>query len=220
MKRLNILLSILLLSAVALGQEIRYDTIRVAPGDRRNIHQQTARQQSAKQTSKQQQIRQQQQRQRQQTSFDPSKVRYGANLGMQFSRNYSQVNIGPQLGYQFSPYFMLGAGVTYNYQKNRIYGAEYSTLYKRNMVGANAFAYLYPMRFLVLYAQPEISQMWMMRRNESTGEEIRSSGTVPAFVIGGGLRLGNIHVTANYDLGQHRNSPYSKDVFMGVSVFF
>ena len=209
-----------LLSAIALGQEIKYDTIRVAPGDMRNIHQQRGRQQTQKARASAPSQQRARQQQREHSGFNRSKLRYGANVGMHFSRNYSQVNFGPQVGYQFSPYFMIGGGVRYNYQKTRGYSADYSTLYKRNLLGANAFAYLYPMRFLVLYAQPEISQMWMVRRNESTDEETRSAGTVPAFLVGGGLRMGNIHITVNYDVAQHHNSPYSKDVFMGVSVFF
>lgn len=219
MKKLIFFFSFIIIALTATSQTITYDTIRVSPDDSRNINRTTQR---STNTPKPTKVK------RTPTTYtntnalglDRSKMRYGANLGLSFSRNYSSINLGPQVGYQPNQYFMFGLGVQYNYNKVRSYGYDSSTLYKSNLIGANAFGYLYPVRFITIYAQPEISCYWANFENENTGKITRTSGAVPSMLVGAGLRLGPSHITLNYDLVQHRNSPYSDTVFLGISVFF
>lgn len=47
-----------------------------------------------------------------------------------------------------------------------------------------------------------------------------SRGFAPSFVVGGGLKLGYTHLTINYDLVEHSNSPHPKGFYVGISAFF
>ncbi|MDO5523820.1 MAG: hypothetical protein Q4G48_07235 [Bacteroidia bacterium] len=212
------LLLLFLFPVIASAQVITYDTIRVSPGDERNIYRSQPRQTT-------------QSRQRQQPvlpartstpgfTFDKSKLRYGANIGLSLSRNYTAFNFGPQVGYQFNNYFMAGVGVKYYYNKVRAFQYNEQYLYKNNLLGANVFGYFYPVRYLVVFAQPEINYLWANLKNETTGEATKSSGPVPSLLVGGGLRVGRSHITINYDLVQHVNSPHPSGFFFGVSAFF
>lgn len=217
-------LIVLFLPIFASAQVITYDTIRVSPNDERNIHRATQQPQAQQTTQNRQRAQQPMLLQREAVSgfvFDKSKLRYGANIGLSFSRNYSVFNLGPQVGYQFGNNFMAGVGVKYYYNRVRVfpsYGETY--LYKNNLLGTNFFGYYYPARFIVLFAQPEINYLWLSRLDETTKEKTNSNGLVPALLVGGGLRLGYSHITLNYDLAQHANSPYPRGFFLGFSMFF
>lgn len=218
MRKLAFIFTLIIVALSVSAQGITYDTIRVSTNDARNINR---NQQTSNGYNKQVNTERVSSRSNNQSiGLDRSKIRYGANLGLSISRNYSSINIGPQVGYQLSEYFMLGLGVQYNYNKIRAYGYNSSSLYKTNILGANAFGYFYPVRFLTIFAQPEINYFWSNIKNEDTGHISHSNGPVPAMLVGAGLRLGRSHITLNYDLVQHRNSPYSDTVFLGISVFF
>lgn len=204
---------------LASAQVITYDTIRVSPNDERNIYRTQRQQQTTQDRRGQQPVL----LDRKSTSgfmFDKSKLRYGANIGLSFSRNYSAFNFGPQVGYQFNNYFMAGVGVKYYYNKVRAFQYNEEYLYKNNLLGANVFGYFYPARFIAVFAQPEINHLWANLTNEVTGEKTKNSGVVPSLLVGGGLRLGRSHITLNYDLVQHTNSPHPKGWFFGFSTFF
>lgn len=205
------------LPLLASAQVIRYDTVRVSPDDERNIYrsqQQTAQTQQPTQLGARRVILD-----REATSgfvFDKSKLRFGANLGLSLSRNYTVFGLGPQVGYQFSDMFMAGAGVKYYYTKVKTYDYEI----KNNMLGTNVFGYFYPVRFLTVFAQPEMNYIWSNLKNKNTGEITKESGFVPSFVVGGGVRLGRSHITLNYDLAKHPRSPYPSGFYLGFSAFF
>ncbi|MPM38237.1 hypothetical protein SDC9_84866 [bioreactor metagenome] len=224
MKKILLLL-LIAFPILASAQVITYDTIRVSPDDERNIYR-AQRQQQTTQTQQADQNRITQRPillEREPASgfvLDKSKLLYGVNIGLSFSRNYSSFNLGPQVGYQFSNRFMAGAGIKYYYNKVRAFQYNEEYLYKNNLLGANLFGYFYPMRFLTVFAQPEINHLWLSLTNEDTGEVTKSSGFVPSFLVGGGLRMGRSHITLNYDLAQHTNSPYPRGWFLGFSAFF
>ncbi len=209
---------------IAAAQVITYDTIRVSPGDERNIH----RNRQQQTVQRQQPARERNNRpillDNQPTSgfkFDKRKMRFGANLGLSLSRNYTVLVLGPQVGYQFSNYFMAGAGVKYYYNKVRAYQLNEEYLYKNHLLGTNVFGYAYPASFIAVFAQPEINYLWSTYRKEGSVDDPRkTNGWVPSMVVGAGLRLGRSHITLNYDLAQQTNSPYPKGVFLGVSAFF
>lgn len=213
------LLLLVALSITASAQVITYDTIRVSTDDERNIYGTQRRQPAAQSPINQRPVL----LDREPDPgflFDKRKLRYGANIGLSFSRNYSAFNFGPQVGYQLSNRFMAGVGIKYYYNKVRAFQYNEEYLYKNNLLGANVFGYFYPARFIAVFAQPEINHLWANLTNEVTGEKTKNSGVVPSLLVGGGLRLGRSHITLNYDLVQHTNSPHPKGWFFGFSTFF
>lgn len=148
--------------------------------------------------------------------LDRNKFRYGANLGLSFSQNYSYFNFGPQVGYQFNEYFMSGTGIKYYYTKIK----NISEIYRNHQLGFNIFGYTYPVKFITLFTQAELNYLWSAYSDNSSGITSKAQGLVPSLVVGGGFRFGRSHLTLNYDLLQHNNSPYPKGFYTGVSVFF
>lgn len=204
-----------LLPFFAGAQAITYDTITVSPDDERNIYryQEQAR---VDRSSSAGDIRRQDNEEKQFFSFDRSKLRFGANLGLSVSKNYTRLGFGPQAGYQFNRYFMAGVGIKYYYSKAN------TTAYtvKDHLLGTNLFGYFYPLSFLTIFIQPEINYIWSDLTDKSTTETTSHSGFVPSLIAGAGFRLGRSHITLNYDLIQHANSPHPDGVYLGVSAFF
>jgi len=197
------------------AQTITYDTIPVAPDDARNIHRAI---QSRSLTEKEifSGIGNKETEKGLPFLFDRSKLRFGANLGLSVSRNYTRLGIGPQVGYQFNRYFMAGAGIKYYYSKARTSG--YTV--KDHLLGANLFGYFYPLHFITFFVQPETNYIWSALTSEATDETISHRGLVPSLIAGAGFRLGRSHITLNYDLLQHDYSPHPDGVYLGVSAFF
>lgn len=149
-------------------------------------------------------------------TFDKSKLRFGADLGLSISRNYTRLGLGPQVGYQFNNYFMAGAGIKYYYTKTATTNYDI----KNNLLGANLFGYIYPVRFITAFVQPELNYIWSVLTKEADNYEAYSRGFVPSLVVGAGFRLDRSHITLNYDLVQHINSPHPSGFYLGVSAFF
>lgn len=214
MKRILVLLWLLM--PLFLGaQVITYDTIKVSADDSRNIHRHRIN--DTKSTSEARQKTIAKTSNAPLSTFDRSKLRIGANLGLSISSNYTNISIGPQLGYQFNQYVMAGAGIKYYYWRSRTPSYEV----RNHLLGANAFGYLYPVRFITFFAQPELNYTWS-KLSDRTGENtpVKERGLVPSLVIGGGLRFGRSHITLNYDLVQDDNSPHPSGVYLGISAFF
>jgi outer membrane protein assembly factor BamA len=196
------------------AQVITYDTIRVSPDDERNINrrqQQSRRTESVSITPQRKQITDESP-----ATFDKSKLRFGADLGLSISRNYTRLGFGPQVGYQFNNYFMAGAGIKYYYTK----AATTNYIIRNNLLGANLFGYLYPTRFITAFVQPELNYIRSVLTEKVNDNEELSRGIVPSLVVGAGLRLGRSHITLNYDLVQHANSPHPGGFYLGISAFF
>lgn len=212
MKRTYILL-LWLFPLFAGAQVITYDTIRVSPDDERNIHRHAQPQRIDRKESGAPQSNIEDGGP---DTFDRSKIRLGANLGLSLSRNYTRIGFGPQVGYQFNHYFMAGTGIKYYYTKAQT--SDY--VIKNNLLGANLFGYFYPIRFITVFVQPEINYIWSYLTRESTAETTSDSGVVPSVITGAGFRIGRSHITLNYDLVQHANSPHPTGFYLGVSAFF
>ncbi len=149
-------------------------------------------------------------------TFDKSNLRMGANLALSLSKNYTRLGLGPQVGYQFSRFFMTGAGVRYYYSKANTSGY----IIKDHLLGANIFGYTYPVSFLTVFMQPELNYIWSGLTRKSDSETVYHSGLVPSLVAGAGFRIGRSHITLNYDLIQHVDSPHPSGMYVGVSAFF
>ena len=197
---------IFLLPAICFAQGFTLDTIRVASEDSRNIHQSTKLNQTELSLNKDNSSH---------FILDHTKLRFGANIGLSLSKNYTYLGVGPQIGYQFNNYFMAGAGIKYYHLKRNL--SEYER--KNNLLGFNLFGYIYPVRFITIFAQPELNYIWS-NITYNTGEKVTNNGIAPSLILGAGLKLGPTHVTLNYDLVQHNNSPHPKGFYLGISAFF
>jgi hypothetical protein len=231
MKKIYFIL-FLLLPLLAQAQAFRLDTIRVASEDSRNIHrgqpqiiEQRTEQNAAVPNSQPQSNvdnRQTEDNWRSELTplpfnFDRTKLRFGANLGLSMSGNYTVFGIGPQIGYQFSDFLMTGAGVKYHHIRTN----TDSYKVRSNLLGANVFSYIYPIPFVTLFVQPEINRIWRNETDKVTSERTSIGGTIPVFLIGAGLHLGrSSHITVNYDLVRHIHSPYPDTIFLGIAAFF
>ena len=207
-------LLLMLFPLFAGAQVITYDTIRVSSDDERNIYSNPRQEPPAQKEPVVSQLGFTPLQM--QPAFDRSKLRFGANLGLSLSRNYTRLGLGPQIGYQFSPYFMAGAGIKYYYTKAVL--PDYTI--RNNLLGINLFGYVYPVRFITAFAQPEINYIRSVLTEKAKEEDRTTRGLVPSLVVGAGLRLGRSHITLNYDLVQHVNSPHPSGFYLGFSAFF
>lgn len=200
----------------SVAQVITYDTISVSTNDKRNIERHQT-QRTAEKGIPLHDIRQSNgEKVSSLPSFDKSKLRLGANLALSVSKNYTRLGFGPQAGYQLNRNFMAGVGIRYYYSKART--LEY--VVKDHLLGANLFGYFYPVSFLTIFMQPEINYIWSGLTRKSDAETSYHSGLVPSLIAGAGFRIGRSHVTLNYDLIQHVDSPHPSGVYLGVSAFF
>ena len=148
--------------------------------------------------------------------FDRTRLRLGAHLGLSSSSNFTSFALGPQVGYLFSDFILVGAGTKYHHI--RINRWDYSR--RNNLLGVNVFSYMYPTNFFTIFVQPEVNHIWQNIR-WADGTRTTDSGTVPVFLIGAGVHFNRfMHITLNYDLVRHRNSPYSDRLFLSITGFF
>lgn len=147
------------------------------------------------------------------SSFDPSKLEFGGNLGLQFG-NYTVVNISPQVGYRFTNYLSAGAGLGYTYYSDDRGNYDY----KEHFLGFNLYANLYPTSFLIFSVRPEINRMWMTQKVH--GEKYSEEKFVPSVVVGGGFRFMSITAQVKYDVVQDKYSPYGNRLFYSLGFSF
>ncbi len=148
------------------------------------------------------------------SSFDVSKLSIGGNLSLQFG-DYTLVGISPQVGYDFSKYLTAGAGLGYTYFKEDFYDYDYSGSY----LSFNLFGRFYPVEYLVIGVQPEISRLWQTLKYND-GYKHSENEFVPSFLIGGGVRLGGMIAMIQYDVVQNKNSPYGDNLFYSIGYTF
>ena len=148
--------------------------------------------------------------------FDRTRLRLGAHAGLSMRGGYTALALGPQVGYVFSDLLLIGVGMKYHHIRDNRSNFRIS----RNLLGMNAFSFIYPTNHITIFLQPEINRVWQTIRYPG-GERVTYSGPVPVFLIGAGVHFGRFtHITLNYDLVRHRNSPYSDRVFLSISGFF
>lgn len=148
------------------------------------------------------------------SSFDLSKLSIGGGFGLQFG-DYTMVNISPQVGYDFSKYITLGAGFGYTY-----YNDDYGLYdYKNSYLSFNVFGRFYPINYLVLSVQPEISRMWQTVKYDRN-DKYTQNEFVPSVLLGGGFTYNGLLMMLQYDLVQDKYSPYGDRLFYTVGYTF
>lgn len=147
------------------------------------------------------------------SGFDPSRLTYGGSFNMQFG-DYTAIGISPQIGYNFSKYLNAGAGFGYNYFREK----EGDYKWSRHYLSFNVYGQVYPIDYIVLAVQPEISRMW--QNEEYSDLKIKYDKFVPSVVVGAGFRYGGMVAMLKYDVVQDDYSPYGSNIFYSVGFHF
>lgn len=151
--------------------------------------------------------------------FDKSKLFVGGNFGMTFG-DYTLINVSPQLGYRFNQYLAAGAGINFQYVslKERDYYGNAIDRISQDVIGLNIFGRVYPIRQLMLQAQPELNYVFGKRKYyDNTPPTTIDASLVPSLLLGGGIVFpagnGGLIISVLYDVLQQPNSPYSTQPF-------
>jgi hypothetical protein len=150
--------------------------------------------------------------------FQKEKLFVGGNFGLAFG-NYTFINISPQLGYRFTKLFAAGMGVNGQYVsfKERYYdtGDPYRKV-SQTVIGLNVFGRVYPIRNIMLQAQPEANYIFgkQIFYGPPKQEFKLDASIVPSLLMGGGLVLpsgrSEMLITVFYDVLQAQGSPYGR----------
>lgn len=148
------------------------------------------------------------------SSFDMSKLSVGGNFSLQLG-DHTVIGISPQVGYDLSKYFTVGAGFGYTYYKDKSF--DYN--FKNSYLSFDLFGRFYPVEYLVIGIQPEISRMWQSIEYRD-GAKYKESEFVPSFLVGAGIRMSGMIAMIQYDVVQNINSPYGNNIFYSVGYTF
>lgn len=160
--------------------------------------------------------------------FDPNRLVFGGAVGASFG-NFTFVQISPQVGYMFNQYLTAGAGINfiYNSQRFRDFGGNEIYRFNSGFAGLNVFARAFPVKFLMVSAQPEINYSWgKIRYNVGNQPDEKLEGKfVPALLLGGGLVIpsggrGGMMISLQYDVIQNERSPYGRNPFINIGFVF
>jgi hypothetical protein len=149
--------------------------------------------------------------------FQKEKLFLGGNFGLTFG-DYTLINISPQLGYRFNRYVAAGLGLNGQYVsvKERAYTGDAYSKTTQTVFGLNVFGRVYPIRNIMLQAQPEVNYLYGKQVYYGPPkQEYRLDAVIaPSLLVGGGLVLpsgrGEMLITIFYDVLQNENSPYGR----------
>lgn len=137
----------------------------------------------------------------------------GGSFGFSIG-DYTHIGISPQIGHAVTSYLTLGGGLSYDHYSRS------ETHSSRNYIGADLFARLYPIRYIVLQLQPEIQRSWGRSNGVSSTSEVCA-----CLVLGGGVTYpvsssGDISAMIHYDVLQNDYSPYGNRIFYSVGYTY
>ena len=148
------------------------------------------------------------------TGFDKSKLFVGGNFGLSFG-DYTLANVSPQLGYRFNDFFAAGAGINFLYSsiKYRDYYGNPDSRLAYGVAGLNVFGRVYPIKYIMLQAQPEMNYVWGKNKYYDGTPDIKIPGKlVPSLLLGGGAVIpqgrGAIVIMVQFDVLNQPQSPY------------
>ncbi|HSC53458.1 MAG TPA: hypothetical protein VLC98_07560 [Phnomibacter sp.] len=160
--------------------------------------------------------------------FDPSRLVFGGNIGATFG-DYTFIQVSPQVGYAFNQYFTAGAGINFVFssEKYRDYNGNELYKYEYGYAGLNLFARAFPVRFLMVSAQPEVNYNWgRIKYNlPNTPDQKLDDIFIPSLLLGAGVVIpaggkGGMMVSIQYDVIQHERSPYGTNAFINFGFTF
>lgn len=200
------------------GGGIRYDTIPNTRGQARTFDtQQLRRSGSYTRQARAAETRQVQERQpatRERTWKDEGRWVLGGGIGFSWGDHEWSLQLSPQIGYRVARMLVLGGGISYGYFEGRRWDD-----YRSNLLGINGLAQLYPVRYIVLFAQPGVYYQWGRSHGHSVDLD-------PVFClplgVGGVIPVwrGGIMISFSYDVVQNHHSPYGDRVNCSVGYLF
>ena len=119
-------------------------------------------------------------------------VRFGGNLGLDFSNNSTSIILGPSAVYKVNEQFSTGLGINFGYSSFKRPDA------KQTNYGGRLIALYNPTRQLQLIG--ELEQNFVNTTVEVQGQDFDDSFNFPALYLGAGYRLGNVSAGVRYDV--------------------
>lgn len=147
--------------------------------------------------------------------FQMNRITFGGGVGLQFG-DYTLINIAPQVGYNVSKYLNAGVGFTYTRYSDKYDDYKLSNDY----LGFNVYGRFYPIPYIVLMVQPEITRMWQTLQHRPSNTKLKEEKFIPVCLVGGGLRIGSITAMLQYDIAQNDDSPYGRRLFYSLGYTF
>lgn len=160
--------------------------------------------------------------------FDANKLVFGGNIGASFG-DFTFVNISPQAGYMFKPWLTAGGGINFIYNGIKYRNFNGDEIYRQNYsyAGLNVFARVFPIRFIMLSAQPELNYSWGKTKfSNNTQPEIKLEGAfVPSLLLGAAVVIpsggrGGMFIGIQKDVIQNERSPYGTQPYINIGFIF
>jgi hypothetical protein len=169
-----------------------------------------------------------QEKEQKEKKFDPSRLVFGGVIGASFG-DFTFVQVSPQVGYAFSQYFTAGGGINFIFSSEKYRNINGDELYKYEYgyAGLNVFARVFPVRFLMVSAQPEVNYNWgKIKYNTPNTPDAKIDGAfIPSLLLGAGVVLptggrGGMMISIQYDVVQDERSPYGRNAFVNFGFTF
>ncbi len=129
-----------------------------------------------------------------------SKVRYGGNLGLNFSTGYTAIQVAPQAIYQVNPYVGVGAGLTGSYV-NRNFdnrnGFNDNLDFTSTILGGSIIGIAQPIPEIQISADFEYLNINQRFDNPNIRDD---NYWVPALFLGAGYANGPVVIGARFDV--------------------
>jgi len=139
-------------------------------------------------------------------------VQFGGGLGLGFGNGFADVMVAPSAIYNFNQYISAGAGIQYNYVKQRDF-------YSANMYGGSLIALLNPINELQISA--ELEQLRVNRSFENALVTDKQDFWNTALFVGVGYRSENVTFGVRYNvLHRERANIYAEAFMPFVRIFF
>jgi hypothetical protein len=160
--------------------------------------------------------------------FDPSRLVFGGVVGASFG-DFTFVQVSPQVGYAFSQYLTAGAGINFIFssEKYRNFNGDLLYKYEYGYGGLNVFARVFPVRFLMVSAQPELNYTWGKIKSYTPNTPVAKidPSFVPCLLLGAGVVIptggrGGMMLSLQYDVIQNERSPYGRNAFINFGFTF
>jgi len=149
------------------------------------------------------------------------RVRYGGNLGLNFSTGYTAVQIAPQAIYQVNPYVGLGLGLNGSYVKRNFDNRNRfndNLDFTSTILGGSVIGIAQPIPEIQLSTDFELLNVNRDFEDNSFRDD---NYWVPALFLGAGYTNGPVTIGARYDvLFDENRSVYRNGIQPFVRVLF
>jgi len=168
------------------------------------------------------------------TGYDPANLVLGGGVNVLFGSGYADLGLSPIVGYRFTPSFIAGVGLGYQYfqQPDAYYSTQYTTYYdKENIIYPNIWARYFVWKGVYVASQLEYDLIKFNAPNFDPINNVIYSQTAnvnaTCLLVGAGIKqpLGGravFYVELMYDVLQQQYSPYLNTIIprAGIGVGF